>query len=165
LIRPEFWSDERMAALPESTRLVYIGLWSLCDDAGYFDRNARQIAGELFRYETPKRRERRVAQALVALEEAGRIRYLDCGQHGIVPTIPDHRIKGGEALFTIQKRHERRCSVALRRTTSDYLSDSVSDSDSVYESGSPISETRRSLRDVSKEAGGFVASLASRKPA
>lgn len=170
LIRPEFFADERMASLSDSTRLVYIGLWTLCDDAGYFERKPRQIAAELFRYETPRHREHRVDRAMTELADLGRLRYLACGEHGIVPTIPDHRIKGGEALFTIQKRHVRRCSVgptedsvrAMSDSVSVSVSESVSVSDSVSQEAAP--PKRRSLRDVSLEVGGFAATLA-RKPA
>ena len=131
LIRPEFFQDELMAGASIGTRLVYIGLWTLCDDAGYFERGPRQMAATLFPYDGPANRERLVTRALDELEELRRIRWLDCAEHGIVPTIPDHRIKGGEQLFTVKKRHERRCSVGLRRTTSDSVSESVSDSGSV----------------------------------
>lgn len=129
LIRPEFFSDGLMARLSVGTRLFYVGLWTLCDDAGYFERDVPQIAAELFRYDGPARRERAVAKALNDLALAGRVNYLTCGEHGIVPTIPDHRIKGGEPLFTVRKRHDRRCTTSdPRRTTEDSVSVSVSES-------------------------------------
>lgn len=163
LIRPEFFSDGLMARLSVSTRLVYIGLWTLCDDAGYFELEPRQIAAELFRYDGPARREKVVAKALEELLGNGRVRYLECGEHALVPTIPDHRIKGGEALFTIRKRHERRCltpdSVDVRRTPSGYLSVS----DSVSESVSTSAQARKTLRDAALETGGFVAAVAAGK--
>src|SRR4029078_3769234 len=73
------------------------------------------------------------------LVKAGRITLLPCGQHGLVPTLPDYRIKGGEALFTGKKKHDKRSALALlhrateplhRTSISDSVSDSVSDSDS-----------------------------------
>lgn len=164
LIRPEFFSDARIASAPVSVRYFYIGLWTLCDDAGFFELDAAQIAAELYRFDSRARRERAVRDGLARLVELDRVRYLECGHHAVIPTLPDHRIKGGEALFTVQKRHERRCSVGLRRTTENSVSVSVSESGSVYESGSPVLKARN-LRDVSKDVGGFVATLASRKPA
>ena len=141
LIRPEFFSDGLMARLSVGTRLCYIGLWTLCDDAGFFELDIPQIGAELFRFDGPARRERAVTKALAELVAADRVRYLDCGEHGQIPTIPDHRIKGGEALFTVRKRHERRClqrtpvglhSPDLRRTPEDYLSVSESVSNGAH---------------------------------
>ena len=177
LIRPEFFADELMAQLSVSTRLLYIGLWTLCDDAGYFELEPRQIAAELLRYEGPAKRDRLIAQALDDLVAKKRVKLLECGEHGVVPTIPDHRIKGGEALYTVKKRHERRCigratedsvglhSPELRRTTSGYVPDSVSESDSGSVSvsrGAQARETRK-LADAAAEAGGFVARLAAQR--
>jgi|SRR5215471_10941261 len=47
-IKPEFWSDEKLAPLPPVTRLVYVGLWSLADDAGRLVDNVKAIDGYLF---------------------------------------------------------------------------------------------------------------------
>lgn len=143
LIRPEFFSDGLMARLSVATRLSYIGLWTLCDDAGYFERDVPQIAAELFRYDGPVRREKAIAKALEELVGVDRVRYLDCGEHGIVPTIPDHRIKGGEPLYTVRKRHERRCSVGIRRTTDNSVSVSVSDSVSESVSNGAQARTKK----------------------
>jgi hypothetical protein len=109
LVRPEFWADEKMAGLQPATRLFYIGLWALADDAGYFDWTVRGIAAELYRYEAPAQRERKVRGYLETLAKVGRIRLLPCNTHGLVPTLPDHRIKGGEQLFTIKRRHDAKC--------------------------------------------------------
>jgi hypothetical protein len=172
LIRPEFFADELMAQLSVSTRLLYIGLWTLCDDAGYFELEPRQIAAELLRYEGPAKRDRLVATALDDLVAKRRVKLLECGEHAVVPTIPDHRIKGGEALYTIRKRHERRCTTEpsgglhspdLRRTPSGYVPDSVSDSESVSVSSSAQARDGKKLADAAAEAGGFVARLAAQR--
>jgi hypothetical protein len=34
-VKPAFWADSRLAELPERTRLFYIGLWMIADDAGW----------------------------------------------------------------------------------------------------------------------------------
>ncbi len=36
-IKPEFWSDEKLATVSEATLLVAIGLLNLADDEGYFN--------------------------------------------------------------------------------------------------------------------------------
>lgn len=109
LIRPEFFADETMAAASIPTRLVYIGLWTLCDDAGYFDRKPRQIAAALFPYDGQVRRQRIVDKALAELVEMCRVRYLDCGVHAVVPTLPRHGAKGGTKSETYLSRHVTVC--------------------------------------------------------
>ncbi len=47
-LRPQFWSDERLARLPDCTRLLAIGLLSLSDDEGFFTANPALIRGALF---------------------------------------------------------------------------------------------------------------------
>ena len=57
-VRREFWSDRRMALLPKSTRLFYIGLWAVADDHGFLRWDLPQIAGELFPFDSIRARER-----------------------------------------------------------------------------------------------------------
>jgi hypothetical protein len=109
LIRPEFYKDELMAGAAITTRFVYIGLWTLCDDAGYFERKPRQIAAELFPYDSQIRRQRVVDKALDELVELERVKYLDCGLHGVVPTLPKHGAKGGTKAETVASRHRTTC--------------------------------------------------------
>jgi hypothetical protein len=47
-IKPEFWGDEKMAALDPTTRLVFLGLISLADDAGRLVDNVKTIDGFMF---------------------------------------------------------------------------------------------------------------------
>jgi len=47
-IKPEFWTNERLATLPEFTRLLAIGLLNYADDEGYFNANTAMIRGALF---------------------------------------------------------------------------------------------------------------------
>ena len=50
-VRPEFFTDAKMARLSHSARLLYIGLWCLADDDGRGRLLPKQIEGELFPYE------------------------------------------------------------------------------------------------------------------
>jgi hypothetical protein len=47
-IKPEFFSDEKLAALSAIDRLVYIGLWSIADDEGRLLDNTKLIDGQIF---------------------------------------------------------------------------------------------------------------------
>lgn len=48
VIKAQFWQDMELAALPDSVRLLFIGLWCLADREGRLPDNALLIAGNLF---------------------------------------------------------------------------------------------------------------------
>jgi len=169
LIRPAFFADALMSTLSIPTRLVYIGLWTLCDDAGYFEWKPAEIAVALFPYDRPGRRQKIVETALAALVENDRIRVLECGDHGLVPTIPDHVQKAGNHAYTFQVRHENVCRLTLfqSRARADEITSHArvpdksrsvlgSGSGSVLESGHAPA---RGLKEVATETGGFVGTL------
>lgn len=150
LVRPAFWSDAKMAALPVPVRLTYIGLWCLADDAGVFVWDAQEIAAELYRFEAVKHRERAVIDHLDVLLTAGRLELLSCRRHARIPTLPLHRAKGGERSFWLWDRHKQHCTtspdVGLRSET---LSD--------VEKGSDTSEDFQGIgvwdRDRDRDSG------------
>ncbi len=47
-IKPEFWTDEKLAPLRPIDRLVYLGLISMADDAGRLIYNVKMLDGMLF---------------------------------------------------------------------------------------------------------------------
>jgi hypothetical protein len=47
-IKPEFWSDEKLATVSEASLLVAIGLLNLADDEGYFNANPKLIDAFIF---------------------------------------------------------------------------------------------------------------------
>jgi hypothetical protein len=47
-IKPEFWTDEKLSPCDPLTRLVFLGLVSLADDAGRIVDNLRYIDAQLF---------------------------------------------------------------------------------------------------------------------
>lgn len=47
-IKPEFWSDEKVAPLDPLTRLVYLALISLADDGGRLIDNLKTLDGQIF---------------------------------------------------------------------------------------------------------------------
>jgi hypothetical protein len=146
-VRPEFWSDANMAALPAAVRLTYIGLWGLADDAGYLVWNVPEIAAELYRYTSVRRRETAVAAHLDSLLQAGRVELLPCGRHALIRTIPEHRIKGGHQSYVIKKSHDAHCSPSLNVGERA----STSSPQSVGERSSPSRIRPRSRRSLSPQ--------------
>lgn len=47
-LKPEFWQDEKLSLLDPLTRLVFLGLISIADDAGRVLDNVKFIDGQLF---------------------------------------------------------------------------------------------------------------------
>jgi hypothetical protein len=121
-IRPDFWQDEEVASWPEGLRLFYIGLWGVCDDAGYFEHSATRIAAVLYPYEARRHRERRVAGWLAFLEGAGKVRRFEGCDHAVVPTLARYQVVGGRKSIVVCERH-RRCgerSVQVIRDRPDH---------------------------------------------
>lgn len=50
-IKPEFWIDEKIGKLSRDARLLFIGLWSVCDDFGVCQSNFEFLKGQLFSYD------------------------------------------------------------------------------------------------------------------
>lgn len=147
LLRPELVTDELLGTLPDGLVLFYLKLWLLTDDAGFFEFRVRQIAATLYPYRSPARRLKAVEGWLGELVQLGRVELLACGVHGIVPTIPRHRIQGGSSAYTHRDHHAHKCRV--RTSTDKYSSESDSESVSESESGRPgaLSKTGTTLRE------------------
>jgi hypothetical protein len=47
-LKPDFWTDEKLSLLDPLTRLVFLGLISIADDAGRLIDNVKLIDGQLF---------------------------------------------------------------------------------------------------------------------
>jgi len=47
-IKPEFWTSEQIVELSATARLLFIGLWNFCDDAGNHVASAKTLKMEVF---------------------------------------------------------------------------------------------------------------------
>ena len=75
-IKPEFWTDKRVASWDHFTRLLFIGLWSAADDHGRGSAESARLASELFPYDLsrdPRETLARVAASLDTLAASHRI--------------------------------------------------------------------------------------------
>lgn len=50
-IKPGFFKNDLLAEMPPSTRLLFIGLWTLADREGRLEDRPKRIKGELFPYD------------------------------------------------------------------------------------------------------------------
>lgn len=68
-IKPQFWSDEKIASVPIQARLLFIGTWSYADDNGVIRGNPAYIKSLVFPYDD-NLRVGEVKKWIDALEEA-----------------------------------------------------------------------------------------------
>lgn len=47
-IKPEFWTSEQIVECSPNARLLFVGMWNFCDDAGIHPRNAKRLKMEVF---------------------------------------------------------------------------------------------------------------------
>lgn len=47
-IKPEFWTSEQIMDVSRDARLMFVGLWNFCDDAGRHPLNPSRIKAEIF---------------------------------------------------------------------------------------------------------------------
>lgn len=78
-IKPSFWEDELVGAMPAMTRLTFVGLFSLADDEGRMRSAPAFVRSQLFMYDDATTTAD-VEAALLALHNAGRIRLYGNGQ-------------------------------------------------------------------------------------
>ena len=113
-VRPEFWSDETLAELPDSARLFYIGLWNISDDAGWLEWSPQRIGALLYPYRPTRRRNREIEAWGKLLVADSRLRIYECGCAEI-PTLPRHQRVAGKPAFTVRDRHfGRHLSLSVR---------------------------------------------------
>jgi len=88
-VKPEFWKDERLLALPRDARLLYIALWNEADDAGRLRGRRDYLRGQLFPCDPGPWFDR----SLDLLIEAGRVVPYDVdGLHfAYIPTLRVHQ--------------------------------------------------------------------------
>lgn len=71
-IKPEFWQDEKLLPLSDTTRLVFLGLISIADDLGRLVYNPKLIEALLFDPDGPDR-SRDVRESLANLSRMARV--------------------------------------------------------------------------------------------
>lgn len=110
-IKPAFFKDPDMAALPPAVRLFYIGLWTLADDAGYYRWDVAEVGVELFGFDPRGRRERNAVTYRDELVRAERLTLFPCG-HLLIPTLQGHqRLAGPTKRVLTYEREHLKCAV------------------------------------------------------
>jgi len=79
-IKPEFWESETLGRVSRDARLLFVGLFSCCDDSGRTRASSRLLASRLFPYDDDAGRH--LPKWLAELEAQGCVRlYEVSGEH------------------------------------------------------------------------------------
>jgi len=47
-IKPEFWSDEKLAECTLGARLLFMGMWNFADDEGRMENSPKRLKMQIF---------------------------------------------------------------------------------------------------------------------
>jgi len=91
-IKPEFWSDEKLAGISVMARLLYIGLWTVSDDYGAVKGHPLWLKAQLFPYDD-KIGPKQVSQALDELQKLHRVLAYNANgeQYYYIPNFLKHQ--------------------------------------------------------------------------
>jgi hypothetical protein len=91
-IKPDFWTDAKIATLSYLARLLFIGLWNVADDEGRFKSDPRILKGCLFPTDDETTVEK-ITGALRELSGSGRVvlAEIDGEQYGCCPNFRKHQ--------------------------------------------------------------------------
>lgn len=91
VIKPEFWTDEKIGEIPRDSKLLFIGLWCLSDDYGVVRASEKYIKGQLFPYDDCQASE--IKDWLLVLEKNGMIIKFESNNESYyyIRTFRDHQ--------------------------------------------------------------------------
>jgi len=100
-VKPEFWSDRRMAELPYRTRLFYMALWNFVDDHGRGRAIPKELAGFAFPHDDDVGG-REVTEMLGELAAAGRVQLykVDDDAYLWIPRFNEHQVINNPAKLS-----------------------------------------------------------------
>ena len=119
-IKPEFWTDEKIASLPKSTALFFIALWNFADDQGIVTDSSRTLS-----LQVPIYRSQDIDKMLNALWKAALIKrspsdglvFINGWAHQKIDRPRDGKYKGKEInwLTWCDSANDRESSSNIRR--------------------------------------------------
>jgi hypothetical protein len=109
-VLPQFFADEDMAELNSSAQLLYIGLWCVADDAGYFPWKPGEIAYAL-NFRGGRKAVTKGVEDIRALSGRCRVELLGCGRHAMVPNLAEYQryAKSTHNVVRHKREHQAEC--------------------------------------------------------
>ena len=110
ILKPEFWSDEKLALVPREARLTFAGLWTCSDDYGVTKGHPAWLKAQIFPYDVDLPFEEfggwlaDLERIGFTLEMLNRLVVIRKGITGLDPDLPEE----SQLRSWFQKRPERR---------------------------------------------------------
>lgn len=89
-IVPQFWSDEDLAVLSDRSRLIYVGLWAVADDEGYFPWKPGEVAYAL-NLRAGRAGVIKAVDEIRGLPGRCRVELLPCDRHAVVVNLQQYQ--------------------------------------------------------------------------
>jgi hypothetical protein len=112
LVREVMADREFMTTFTADEREWYLFTALFADDAGYLVWDVETNAANLYRYETPRHRQTKVARIVAKMTTTGRLVVLDCGRHAFMPRVA-RRPRGMRREHGVLLEHQGCSSTAL----------------------------------------------------
>jgi hypothetical protein len=167
-IKPEFWTDEKLSILDPLTRLVFLGLISMADDAGRLVDSVRLVDGMLFPNTDDTSRDSldtlaRMSRIVRYRSSSGQalIQILNWDRHQKVDNPNKYTLPGPESAAVIQPAVSNGVNGASEHTSLEPRENLASLSRNPIVTTPDLRPTTNDLRPTTPErAGDWVDSLA-----
>lgn len=134
LLRHDMFGDPVIGTLPPAAFVLFVGLSTRADDAGFLLWRVDSLAAALFPYQPAAKRVRDLDKNARTLTDAGLLNILACGCAELPSMETWFRTRSGDPTFVVRDFHKAH-AVGLPRPRDNYPS--YSSPSSVSDSASP----------------------------
>lgn len=159
LVREGMADHEWMTAFTPAQREWYLLTALFTDDGGYLNWSLEGNAADLYRYEGPTVRVKRVQSFVDTFATSGRVIILECGRHAFMPRVAQ-RPRGQRREYSVRDEHETACNTkAIRKLSQSKVKDGMerTGKDGTGTDGSKAialqSESTAPMKDMMQAAG------------
>jgi hypothetical protein len=155
----EYMADRAfMTEYTPAEREWYLLTALFADDAGYLLWDLPDNAANLYRYESPARREKRVLGYVARFAASGRFQDLGCG-HALMPSVGKHP-RGSSREYAVRVEHQQCTGSAPEVQSSACLSSPERSSPERSSPGANDSKKGPTTDKTTDDAAGFAAAYA-----
>lgn len=162
IIRPEFWSDEKLASVSRESRLTFAGMWGTSDDYGVTKGNLAWLKSQIFPYDEDIKLSK-FTEWITELEKLKRIIPFtsDGEKYYYIPKFEEHqkvdrpsKTRNPEPPTDIDSRLTRD-NVASHVEKKVLLTDTITDTDTDTISAAPPSDATPTIITIPISGNGF----------
>ena len=114
-VKPAFWQDPETGRWPADTQTLYIRLWAIADDVGWFEWDPDVIGALTYPYQATSRRVKHIEKHAAVLVSTGRLIVYECGCAYLTKLEANQRVAGKRAIYAFQKHQSHTGKHAVDR--------------------------------------------------